>query len=74
MKNIVMVMDREGSVFTFLQEKFVRIKWYIFQPSNKEHIKDSMFEEALCEAEVSSWQLLKSVVANFLGNPWSAEY
>ena len=33
-----------------------------------------MFDEALSEAELSAWRSLKSVVTNFLGNHWSAEY
>ena len=30
-------------------------------------MKDSMFEEALSEAELFAWQSLKSIVTNFLG-------
>ena len=37
-------------------------------------MKDSMFDDVLSAAELSAWQLLKSVITNFLGNNWSAEY
>ena len=37
-------------------------------------MKEPMFDEALIEAELSTWQSLKPVVTNFLGNHRSAEY
>ena len=37
-------------------------------------MKDPMFDEALSNAELSTWKLLKSVVTNFLRNHQSAEY
>ena len=72
-------MDSEGSGFAFLQ-KFPRInpdklKSDIFDgPQIRELMKDLMFDEALREAKLSAWQSLKSVVTNFLGNHWCAEY
>ena len=33
-----------------------------------------MFDKTLSEAELSTWQSLKLVDTNFLGNHWSAEY
>ena len=39
----------------------------------KELMKDPMFDEALSEAELSTWQSLKSVVTDSLGNQPSAE-
>ena len=39
-------------------------------PQIKEFMNDPMFSEA----ELSTGQLLKSVVANFLGNHWSTDY
>ena len=40
----------------------------------RELMKDPMFDEALSEAELSTWQSLKSVVINFRGNHQSIEY
>ena len=74
------VMDREGSRFAFLQEKFSRISMEKLKaciadnPQIRELMEDPMFDEALREAELSSWQSLKSVVANLLGNHPSAQY
>ena len=73
MKNFVKAMDREGSGFAFLQ-KFTWISMEklvagIFDgPKIRELIKDPMFNKALSEAELSVWQILKSVVTNFLRN------
>ena len=64
------------SRFAFLQ-KFPRInmeklKAGIFDGLQiREHMN---FDKALNEVELSVWQLLKSVVINFLGNHRSAEY
>ena len=33
-----------------------------------------MFDDALNAAELSAWRSLKSVITNFLGNNWNAEY
>ena len=80
MKNFVKAMDREGRGFTFLQHKFPRIslgklKAGIFGgPQIRELMKDSIFDDALSTAELSAWRSLKSVITNFLGNNWSAEY
>ena len=52
-----------------------KLKTDIFDdPQIRELMKDPMFDKALSKAELSAWQLLKSVVTNFLGNHWSAEY
>ena len=40
----------------------------------KELVKDSVFDEALSKAELSTWLSLKSVVTNHLGNHQSVEY
>ena len=40
---------------------------------NREFMKEPMFE-ALSKTELSTWQLLKSVVKNFLWNHRSVEY
>ena len=59
MKNSVKAMDREGSWFTVLQEKFLQInmeklKAGIFDsPLIRKLIKDQMFDKVLSEAELS---------------------
>ena len=76
MKNFVKAMDSEDNGFAFLLEKFPlismeKLKAGIFDSLQiRELMKDQMFDEA----KLSTWQLLKSVVTNFLGNHWSAEY
>ena len=80
MKNFLNAMDKEGSGFAFLWEKFPwisieKLKAGIFDgPQIKELMKDAMFDEVLSKAELSVWQSLKSVVTNFLRNHWSVEY
>ena len=75
MRNFMKAMDREGSGFTFLQKKFLRIsvekvRVGIFDaPQIRELMKDAMFDEVLSEAKLPAWQSLKSVVTNFLGKP-----
>ena len=70
----------KGSRFAFLWEKFLQIsmeklKAGIFDgPQIREIIKDPMFDKALNEAELCTWQSLKSVVTNFLENHRSTEY
>ena len=60
MKNSVKAMDREGSRFVFLQEKFPlisieKLKVGIFDRLQiRECIKDPMFDEALSKAELSA--------------------
>ena len=73
MKNFVNAMDMEGSMFAFLQEKFLlismeKLKAGIFDsPQIRELMKDPMFDKAQSEAELSSLQSLKLVLTNFLG-------
>ena len=61
MKNFVKAMNREGSGFAFLQDTFPwinmeKLKASIFDGSQiRELIKDPMFDEALSEAELSTW-------------------
>ena len=71
MKNFVNALDRDGSSFLFLWEKFKRkstekLKACIFDgPEIRELMKDVSF---------SAWLALKSVIVNFLGNHRSSEY
>ena len=43
-------------------------------PQIRELMKNAMFDEELSKAKLLAWQSLKSVVKNFQGNHWSAEY
>ena len=76
MKNFVKEMDRKGSGFNFLQEKFPLINMEKLQTGIfdglqiRELMKEPMLDETLREAELSTGQSLKSVVTNH----WSAEY
>ncbi|KAH9631061.1 hypothetical protein HF086_015046 [Spodoptera exigua] len=73
-------MDRNGSGFLYLKEKFpkisdAKIKEGIFVgPQIRELIKDSRFEEKLSDLEKSAWKSFKNVVSNFLGNYKSDSY
>ena len=80
MKNFVKAIGGEGCGFAFLPEKFPwismeKLKAGIFDvPQIRELMMDPMSDEALSEAELSTWQSLKSVVTNFQGNHLSSEY
>ena len=53
----------------------VKLKTGIFDsPQIRQLMKDPMFDETLSKAEQSTWQSLRSVVTNFLGNQQRAEY
>ena len=58
MKNFVKAIDREGSGFAFLQEKFLsmeKLKAGIFDgPQIREPMKDPKFNEALSKIELSA--------------------
>ena len=78
MKNIAKAMDRKSGGLAFFQ-KFPRIsieniKTCKFDGSQmRELVKEPMFDEAQAEAELSTWQSLKSVVTNFLWNLQNVE-
>lgn len=80
MKNFVKALDRDGSGFLFLCEKFKRksmekIKAGIFDgPEIRELMKDAIFDESLNPIELAAWLSLKEVIVNFLGNHRSSKY
>ena len=79
MKNILKAIDRESSKFAFLQKfsqmRMEKLKAGIFDgPQIREFRKDPIIDKILSEAVLFAWQSRKSVVTNFLGNLWSAEY
>lgn len=79
-KNFVKAMDRNGSGFTYLREKFpkvsdAKIKEGIFVgPQIRELLKDNIFEEKLSLLEKSAWKSFKNVAQNFLGNHKASNY
>ena len=74
MKNFVKAMDREGSGFAFLQEKFLRISMEKLEAGIFDERTQCLLSKAeLSKAELSPWQLLKSLLTNFLWNHRSAD-
>ena len=74
MKNFVKIMDRTGSAFKYLAEKFPRlsetkIKEGVFVgPQIREIFKDDMCNNLLLGDEKKAWDAFRLVSANFLGN------
>ena len=79
MKNALNAPDREGRRLTLPHPTFPQISFEKLEVSNcdrleiRELTKGLMFDNELCLPELSSWRLLKSVIANFLRNKHSAE-
>ena len=79
-KNFVKAMDRKGSGFDLLQDKFPcirleKLKASIFDgPQIRKPMKNPLFDEALNETVLSTWQSLKSEITKFLGNHRSVQY
>lgn len=80
MKNFVKALDKNGTGYDFLRQKFPKIsckklKAGIFgAPQIRELVKDSTFDDVLNSTERSAWQSPKSVISQFLGNRRSPEY
>ena len=74
MKNTLNPPDREGRRFTFPHPTFPQISFEKLEVSNCDRleiwelIKGLMFDNELYVPGLSSWLLLKSVIANFLRN------
>ena len=78
MKIVVNAMDREGRVYTFLQQ---RLPWISLEtlkasichaPQMWVLMKGLLLNDTLSAPELSAWWLIKSVVTKFLGNKKSA--
>ena len=72
MKDFVKATGKEGRGFAFFQKfpwiSMGKLKVGIFDSLQiRELMKDPMFDDALSEAKLSTWQAPKSVVTNFLG-------
>ena len=79
-KNFVKAMDRDGSAFIFLKNKFPRIseaklkEGLFVGPQIRELMKDTQFENQLNMQEAAACLYFKKVVTNFLGNFRSENY
>jgi len=73
MKNFVKAMDRDGSAFKYLAQKFPRlseakIKEGIFVgPQIRDLFRDEMFDSLLQGDEKNAWEAFRQVSSNFLG-------
>ena len=80
MKNFVKVMDRTGSAFKYLAEKFPRlsetkIKERVFMDTQiRDIFKDDMFNSLLHVDEKKAWDAFRLVSANFLGTIRAENY
>lgn len=80
MKQFVKSLDRDGSCFTYICQKFPqltmeKIKAGIFDgPQIRQLTKDSQFKNSMTELELKAWTAFVSVMQNFLGNKKSENY
>jgi hypothetical protein len=80
MKNFIKNMDRTGSAFKYLAEKFPRlseakIKEGVFVgPQICKLFRDNMFNNLLQGDEKKAWDMFRLVSTNFLGNIRAKNY
>jgi hypothetical protein len=80
MKNFVKAMDRTGSVFEYLAEKFpqrseAKIKEGVFMvPQIRKLFRDDMFNKLFQGEEKNAWDAFHLVSTNFLGNIRAENY
>jgi len=80
MKNFVKTMDRTGSAFNCLTEKFpglseAKIKEGVFVgPQIRKLFRDDMFNNLLQGEEEKAWDAFRLVSTNFLGNSKAENY
>lgn len=80
MKNFVKAMDRNGTAFCYLREKFphvseAKVKEGIFVgPQISRLFKDTHFDGVLCGDEKEAWNSFRMVPKNFLGNHKAENY
>jgi hypothetical protein len=81
MRNFVVAMDRNGSGFQHLKDKFGKIKTdaklkagIFIGPEIRELICDSTFRAKLNPLELAAWDAFVLVVQNFLGNQRAENY
>ena len=74
MKNFVKVMDRTGSAFKYVAEKFPRLSEAKIKEGGfvglqiRKLFRDDMFNILLQGDEKKTWDAFRLVTANFLGN------
>lgn len=79
-KNFVKALDKEGSAFKYLKDKFPRIseakiKEGIFVgPQIRQLFRDANFRQNLSDNESRAWNAFENVCSNFLGNNKSQNY
>jgi len=80
MKNFVKAMDRTGSAFKHLAEKFPRLseakmnEWGFVGPHIRKLFRDDMFNHLLQGDEKKAWDAFHLVSADFLGNSRAENY
>jgi len=80
MKNFVKAMDRNGTVFLYLQQKFpllsdAKIREGVFtSPDIRSLLCDEVFERIITDDEQRAWHAFREVVTSFLGNRRADNY
>ena len=73
-------MDRTGSAFKCLAEKFPRLseakikEGVLGDPQIRKVFRDDMFNRLLQGDEKKAWDSFRLVSTNFLGNIWAENY
>jgi len=79
-KKFVKAMDKNGTGFHYLKEKFPRVsnakitEGVFVGPQIRALIEDAKFEDLLNQVEKSAWRALKRVIKYFLGNLKATNY
>ena len=80
MKNFVKAMDRNGTAFLYLRQKFpllsdVKIREGVFTgPDICSLLHDEVFEHIITGDEQRVWHAIREVVTGFLGNRRADNY
>lgn len=80
MKNFVKAMDRNGTAFLYLRQKFLllsdaKIREGVFTgPDIRSVLRDEVFERIITGDEQRAWHAFREVVTGFLGNRRADNY
>ena len=80
MKNFVKAMDRNGTAFLYLRQKFTllsdaKIREDVFSsPDIRSVLRDELFERIITDDEQRAWHAFREVVTGFLGNRRADNY
>ena len=80
MKNFVQAMDRNGTEFLHLRQKFpllsdTKIREGVFTgPDIRSLLRDEVFERIITGVEQTAWRTFREVVTGFLGNRRADNY